>query len=145
MPELISVPVLFVSEPIVLPGMVVPIELDEAARPRSTPPSASGDGKLLLAPRLDDRYPTYGVVATIVRSVSAGERRRRRAVLRAGAAPASAAGVTGPGAALWVEVEPVERDRDRPRPRARRGVQAAGRRRSSSAARPGRSSTRSTR
>ena len=36
MPEASSVtsvvPVLFVSEPIVLPGMVVPIELDDAAR-----------------------------------------------------------------------------------------------------------------
>ena len=32
MTEPIAVPVLFVSEPIVLPGMVVPIELDEAAR-----------------------------------------------------------------------------------------------------------------
>ncbi len=32
MPEAISVPVLFVSEPIVLPTMVVPVELDDAAR-----------------------------------------------------------------------------------------------------------------
>ncbi len=31
-----AVPVLFVSEPIVLPGMVVPIELDDAARAAST-------------------------------------------------------------------------------------------------------------
>ncbi len=32
MPEAIAVPVLFVSEPVLLPGMVVPIELDDAAR-----------------------------------------------------------------------------------------------------------------
>ena len=32
MPEPISVPVLFVADPIVLPGMVVPIALDDAAQ-----------------------------------------------------------------------------------------------------------------
>ena len=32
MAEAKSVPVLFVSDPIVLPGMVVPIALDDAAR-----------------------------------------------------------------------------------------------------------------
>ena len=67
MPELISVPVLFVSEPIVLPGMVVPIELDDAARTAVDAAQASESGKLLIAPRLDDRYPTYGVIASICR------------------------------------------------------------------------------
>ena len=66
MPEAISVPVLFVSEPIVLPGMVVPIELDDAARTAVDAAQASENGKLLIAPRLDDRYPTYGVLASIV-------------------------------------------------------------------------------
>ena len=59
-------PVLFVSEPIVLPGMVVPIELDDAARTAVDAAQASESGKLLIAPRLDDRYPTYGVLASIV-------------------------------------------------------------------------------
>src|SRR5829696_2809517 len=66
MPEAISVPVLFVSEPIVLPTMVVPIELDDAARAAVDAAQASESGKLLIAPRLDDRYPTYGVLASIV-------------------------------------------------------------------------------
>jgi len=38
MPEPISVPVVFVREPILLPGMVVPIELDDAARAAAPPP-----------------------------------------------------------------------------------------------------------
>jgi len=66
MSEAIAVPVLFVAEPIVLPGMVVPIELDDAARAAVDAAQASETGKLLIAPRLDDRYPTHGVIASIV-------------------------------------------------------------------------------
>jgi len=54
MSEAISVPVVFVSEPIVLPTMVVPIELDDAARTAVDAAQASESGKLLIAPRLDD-------------------------------------------------------------------------------------------
>ena len=57
-----------ITEPIVLPGMVVPIELDDAARVAVDAAQASESGKLLIAPRLDDRYPTHGVVARSCRS-----------------------------------------------------------------------------
>ena len=46
MPEQIAVPVLFLSEPIVLPGMVVPVELDDAARAAVDAAQASESGKL---------------------------------------------------------------------------------------------------
>lgn len=110
MPEVIAVPVLFVSEPIVLPGMVVPIELDEAARAAVEAAQAaahdSDAGKLLIAPRLDDRYPTYGVIASIVQvgRVPGGG---AAAVVRGEHRAHIGSGTTGPGAALWVEVEPV--------------------------------------
>lgn len=101
-----AVPVLFASEPIVLPGMVVPIELDDAARAAVDAAQASESGKLLIAPRLDDRYPTYGVLASIVQvgrvpgggaaAVVKGERRAH-----------IGSGTTGPGAALWVLIEEV--------------------------------------
>ena len=107
MSENIAVPVLFVSEPIVLPGMVVPIELDDAARAAVDAAQASESGKLLIAPRLDDRYPTYGVIASIVQvgripggSAAAVVRGEKRAHI--------GSGTTGPGAALWVEVSEVE-------------------------------------
>ena len=106
MSEAIAVPVLFVSEPIVLPGMVVPIELDDAARAAVDAAQASDGGKLLIAPRLDDRYPTYGVIASIVQvgripggGAAAVVRGERRAHI--------GSGTTGPGAALWVEVTEV--------------------------------------
>ena len=106
MPEAISVPVLFVSEPIVLPGMVVPIELDDAARTAVDAAQASENGKLLIAPRLDDRYPTYGVLASIVQvgRVPGGG---AAAVVRGDRRAHIGSGTTGPGAALWVEVTEV--------------------------------------
>ncbi|HRK48621.1 MAG TPA: hypothetical protein PK324_23530, partial [Nocardioides sp.] len=58
-----ALPVLFLSDLVVLPGMVVPIPLDEAAQAAVDAARSSSDGELLLAPRLEDRYASYGVVA----------------------------------------------------------------------------------
>lgn len=102
-----SLPVLFLSDPVVLPGMVVPIALDDAAQAAVDAARSSSDGELLLAPRLEDRYASYGVVASVERVgrlVGGGP----GAVLRAHRRARIGSGVTGPGAALWVEVEPVE-------------------------------------
>lgn len=106
MSEPISVPVLFISEPIVLPGMVVPIELDDAARAAVDAAQASESGRLLIAPRLDDRYPTHGVIASIVQvgRVAGGG---AAAVVRGERRAHIGSGTTGPGAALWVEVDEV--------------------------------------
>ena len=64
-----QLPVLFLPDVVLLPGMVVPIELDEAAQAAvdaaRAGSSGDGDGELLVAPRLDDRYASYGVVATV--------------------------------------------------------------------------------
>jgi ATP-dependent Lon protease len=106
MSEAKSVPVLFVTDTIVLPGMVVPIALDDAARAAIDAAQASDSGELLIAPRLEDRYATHGVIAKILQvgriagggtaAVVRGERRAHIGV-----------GATGPGAALWVEVTEV--------------------------------------
>lgn len=99
-------PVLFVSDLVVLPGMVVPIALDEAAQAAVDAARASSDGRVLVAPRLDDRYASYGAIATIDR-VGRFSGGGPAAVLRAESRARIGSGVTGPGAALWVEVEPV--------------------------------------
>lgn len=106
----IAVPVLFVTEPIVLPGMVVPIELDEAARAAVDAAQAAAPageaGKLLIAPRLDDRYPTHGVLASIVqvgRVPSGGT----AAVVRGERRAHIGSGTSGPGSALWVLVDEI--------------------------------------
>jgi ATP-dependent Lon protease len=106
MSEAKSVPVLFIKDPVVLPGMVVPIALDDAARAAVDAARASESGKLLIAPRLDDRYPSYGALASILQvgriagggtaAIVRGERRAQIGV-----------GASGPGPALWVEVTEI--------------------------------------
>ena len=110
MSEAIAVPVLFIADPIVLPGMVVPIALDDAAQAAIEAAQAAapdGDGKLLIAPRLDDRYPTHGVIASIVQVGRIAGGSGTAAVVRGERRAHIGTGTTGPGAALWVEVTEV--------------------------------------
>jgi ATP-dependent Lon protease len=100
-------PVLFVSDVVVLPGMVVPIELDESSRAAIDAARSGSDSRLLVAPRLDDRYASYGVIASVER-VGRFSGGAPAAVLKAEQRGRIGSGVTGPGAALWVEVEPVD-------------------------------------
>jgi ATP-dependent Lon protease len=106
MSEPITVPVLFVSDQVVLPSMVVPIALDDAARAAVEAARGTDSGKLLIAPRLDDRYPTYGVIASIVQvgRIPGGG---TAAVVKGENRAHIGAGASGPGAALWVEVTEV--------------------------------------
>jgi ATP-dependent Lon protease len=108
MAEAKSVPVLFLSDSIVLPGMVVPIELDDAARAAVDAARASASGELLIAPRLEDRYPSYGVLASIVQVGRVAGGSGTAAVVRGNGRAQIGAGANGPGPALWVEVTEVE-------------------------------------
>ena len=100
-------PVLALEDVVVLPGMVVPIELDDAARAAVDAARTSNEDRLLVAPRLEDRYATYGVVATI-QQVGRLPGGGPGAVIQAAQRAHIQGGVTGPGAALWVEAELVE-------------------------------------
>ncbi|MGH3471981.1 MAG: LON peptidase substrate-binding domain-containing protein, partial [Nocardioidaceae bacterium] len=99
-------PLLLVPDLVVLPGMVVPVELDEPAQAAVDAARSGGERELLLAPRQDDRYASFGVVATIeqIGRLPGGS---PAAVLRADSRAKIGSGVTGPGAALWVEAEIV--------------------------------------
>ena len=103
----INLPMLSLPEIVVLPGMVVPVELDDAAHAVVDAARAGSDGQLLIAPRLADRYPVYGAIAEIeqVGRLPGGE---PAAVLRASARAKIGSGVSGPGAALWIEAAPVD-------------------------------------
>jgi ATP-dependent Lon protease len=104
-------PVLFLDDLVLLPGMVVPIELADGARAAvEAAQAAVTDGaaaELLVAPRLDGVYASYGVVAA-VEKVGNFRGGAPAAVLRTGTRARIGSGVTGPGAALWVEAETVE-------------------------------------
>ncbi len=144
MSDIRRLPVLSLTDVVVLPGMVVPIELDEPAQAavdaaqsahtpdgdsaRPTADGSAGVGELLLAPRLQDRYSAFGVVATIeqVGRLAGGA---PAAVLRAGRRARIGTGVTGPGAALWVQAELIDDEPvTQPHQGACRGVQVAGHR-----------------
>lgn len=112
MPEPKSVPVLFVTDTIVLPGMVVPIELDDAARAAIDAARASESGELLIAPRLEDRYPSHGVIAKILQVGRIAGSGGSAAVVRGERRAQIGAGTSGPGPALWVEVTEVGRQGD---------------------------------
>ena len=103
----LNLPVLSLPDVVVLPGMVVPVELDDAAQAVIDAAKAGADGQLLIAPRLADRYAAYGAVAEIeqIGRLPGGA---PAAVLRAHARARIGSGVSGPGAALWVEAAPVE-------------------------------------
>ncbi|KAJ1684750.1 hypothetical protein LUZ63_020021 [Rhynchospora breviuscula] len=106
-----DLPVLFLPDVVILPGMVVPVELDldeGAARAAVDAARTTTDGELLVAPRLDDRYATYGVVARVEQVGRFGSS-RPAAVLRAVRRARIGSGVPGPGAALWVEATDAPR------------------------------------
>jgi ATP-dependent Lon protease len=103
-----NIPVLFLADPVVLPGMVVPVALDDAARAAiDAAQHAAGDApaQVLVAPRLGDRYATHGTVASI-EQVGRMSGNQPAAVLKGLHRARIGAGVSGPGAALWVEADP---------------------------------------
>jgi ATP-dependent Lon protease len=96
------------ADVVVLPGMVVPVALDDAERQAAIDAAQAGaDDRLLVVPRLEGKYAAVGVVATIEQlgKLPGGE---PAAVLRAIGRARVGSGVTGPGSALWVEAEVLD-------------------------------------
>ena len=102
-----ELPILFLNDLVVLPGMVVPVELDDATKATIDAARAHSDDTLLLAPRLHDRYASYGVVASIVQ-LGRLQNGDPAAVLKADRRVRIGSGVAGPGTALWVEAEELD-------------------------------------
>ncbi len=103
--------VLFLDDLVVLPGMTVPLELSPQAQAtidaaRSEAETSPGPLRLLLVPRIDDRSGSVGTVAEVtqVGRLPSGE---QAVVLRGTHRARIGTGVSGPGAALWVEAEPL--------------------------------------
>jgi ATP-dependent Lon protease len=97
-----TLPVLPLTEAVLLPGMVIPVTLDSATQAAVDAARSSGDGQLLAVPRLDGDYGPVGTVAVTeqVGRLPSGE---PAAVIRGLSRARIGAGVSGPGAALWVE------------------------------------------
>ncbi len=107
MTEMLKLPVLPLADSVVLPGMVVPVRLDNPEIQAAVDAAQSVDRKVLVVPRLDGRYAAVGTIAVLeqVGRLPSGE---KAAVVRGEGRAQIGSGVTGPGAALWVEATPIE-------------------------------------
>ena len=117
----LTLPVLPLDDEVVLPGMVVPLDLNDTdvraaveaaqAAARSEP----GKPKVLLVPRIDGTYASTGVLGTIeqVGRLADGD---PGALIRGRSRVKIGAGTTGPGAALWVEGTALDESLPEPLP-----------------------------
>jgi len=111
MAESLTLPVLPLDDTVLLPGMVVPIRMagtdgtEVRAAVEAAQAVAEGDKpRVVMVPRLDGKYARVGVLG-IVEQVGRMPGGERAAVVRGTERVRIGAGTTGPGAALWVEVE----------------------------------------
>lgn len=117
----LTLPVLPLDDEVVLPGMVVPLDLNdtdvraavEAAQAAAG--SEPGKPKVLLVPRIDGTYASTGVLGTIeqVGRLADGD---PGALIRGRSRVKIGAGTTGPGAALWVEGTALDESLPEPLP-----------------------------
>ncbi|WP_030681305.1 endopeptidase La [Streptomyces cellulosae] len=117
----LTLPVLPLDDEVVLPGMVVPLDLNDAdvraaveaaqAAARSEP----GKPRVLLVPRIDGTYASTGVLGTVeqVGRLADGD---PGALIRGRGRVKIGAGTTGPGAALWVEGTRIDESVPEPLP-----------------------------
>src|SRR3954447_16678017 len=107
MPEIVDLPVLPLTDEVVLPGMVAPIILDGEAQNAVDAARSAADSRLLLVPRVEGAYGTYGVLA-VIEQVGRLPNGEPVAVLRGQQRARIGAGVSGAGAALWVQATLVD-------------------------------------
>jgi ATP-dependent Lon protease len=107
MAEALRLPVLPLTDDVLLPGMVLPVTLDAAAQAAVDAAQSSADSRLLVVPRIDGVYSAVGVLATLeqVGRLPSGD---PAAIVRAAGRVRIGTGVPGAGAALWVEATPVD-------------------------------------
>jgi len=111
----LTLPVLPLTDEVLLPGMVIAVELDSEAQAavdaaRAAEGSDGGTAnnpQVLVVPRLDGKYSVAGVVA-VLDEVGRLPTGRPGAVVRGVARARVGTGVSGPGAALWVEASLVD-------------------------------------
>ncbi|MBN9100858.1 MULTISPECIES: endopeptidase La [unclassified Pseudonocardia] len=107
MTETLKLPVLPLADSVVLPGMVVPVRLDEPEIQAAVDAGNSADRKVIIVPRPDGKYAAVGTIA-VLEQVGRLPNGEKAAVVRGEGRAQIGSGVTGPGAALWVEATPLD-------------------------------------
>src|SRR3954454_20777923 len=100
MTETLKLPVLPLIDSVLLPGMVVPVRLDEPEIQAAVDAASSVDRKILVVPRLDGRYASVGVVA-VLEQVGRLPNGDKAAVVRGEIRARIGSGVAGAGSGLW--------------------------------------------
>jgi len=108
MPDLktTTLPLLPLATGVVLPGMVVTIALESPEARTAVDASEASGGRLVLVPRLEDRFARVGTIAKIENrgEVPSGV---TVVVIRGIERGVIGVGVSGPTSATWVQVDPV--------------------------------------
>jgi ATP-dependent Lon protease len=116
MPDLktTTLPLLPLATGVVLPGMVVTIALESPEAKAAVDASQASSGRLVLVPRLEDRFARVGTVAKIENrgELPSGV---TVVVIRGIERGVIGVGVSGPGTATWVQVDPVASEAPTPR------------------------------
>ncbi|MGB9377983.1 MAG: AAA family ATPase, partial [Mycobacteriales bacterium] len=106
-----TLPVVPVTDGVVLPGMTVPVMLDNpetegAVHAAESLGESGAAAELLIVPRVEGDYASVGVIAVLeqVGHLPGGQ---AVAVVRATTRARVEGGTTGPGNALWVEASPL--------------------------------------
>ena len=107
MSQTLELPVLPLADEVVLPGMVAPILLDNETTAAVDAAQAASDSRLLLVPRIDGTYASFGVLA-VIEQVGRTPSGDSAVVVRGQQRVQIGAGVTGPGAALWVRATSLD-------------------------------------
>jgi ATP-dependent Lon protease len=107
MTQSLELPVLPLADEVILPGVVAPILLDQETKAAVDAAQSAADSRLLLVPRVEGAYGPYGVLA-IVEQVGRLPGGEPAVVVRGVQRTRIGAGVTGPGAALWVQATPID-------------------------------------
>ncbi len=113
-----ALPLLPLATGVVLPGMVVTMAIESDEARTAIDATELSDGRVLLVPRIDDRYARVGTVAKVEDSgeLASG---LRAVVVRGLHRAVVGIGVPAPtGSALWVQAQSVSADLE-PSPRAR--------------------------
>ncbi|TML62669.1 MAG: endopeptidase La, partial [Actinobacteria bacterium] len=102
-----TLPLLPLTTGVVLPGMVVTIALETDQARAAWAAASEAERQLLLVPVVDGRYARVGTVAVVE---DAGDLRSglQALVVRGLHRAVIGSGVPGTGAALWVQIEPVD-------------------------------------
>jgi len=102
-----TLPLLPLTSGVVLPGMVFTMALESDEARAAAEAAGSAGGRLVLVPHIDGRYARVGVISEILDS-GALPGGSPAVIVRGVERSAIGTAVPGTGAALWVQVEPLQ-------------------------------------